>query len=411
MNQVIIIGSGPAGLLAAISAGRNALILERNPYAGRKLLLSGSGQCNFSNKLSVDDFLKASGAAANFLKPALYEFDNHAFIKLLTDAGCPCIFRKDGKAFPKSLRSADLRDALLKLAYEKGAKISYDTKVESVKKNRDGTFILTTDKGKDFSCEKLILATGGMSYPETGSDGIGYKLAKSLGHKLIPTHSALAGVELKAAEHFKECAGIAIPNARVGFCGKKGRLCAQGDLLFTHKGLSGPVILDHSHLLSAGSKMAVMLVDDPGTKLLQLVKDHPKKHLESALKYLDLPQNLIGGILKHLELDPAILMAELKTEDRNMLSNYLGTAMVTIKAVEGFDKAMATSGGIPLRDVSPRTMQSRICPDLYFAGEMLDYDLPSGGFNIQAAASTGWLAGKQAAAGSSGNDNEPGFVD
>ena len=394
MNNVIIIGSGPAGLLAAISAGKDALVLERNPYAGRKLLLSGAGQCNFSNNLSTEDFLKACREAANFLKPALYEFDNQAFIRLLANAGCPTFFREDGKAFPKSLHSADLRDALLNLAGAKGARIRYNTVVSSVKKNLKGEFELLTAEGEKLSCEKLILATGGMSYPETGSDGIGYKLAKSLGHKIIPLHSALAGVELKAASHFKDCAGIALPQAKVGFCGKKGRTCAQGDLLFTHKGLSGPVILDNSHLLYAGATMAIMLVDDPGSKLLQLVKDHPRKHLDSALKYLDLPQNLILGILKHLGIKPETLMAELKTSDRNMLANYLGTAMISIKAVEGFAEAMATSGGIALKDVSPRTLQSRICDGLYFAGEILDYDLPTGGFNIQAAASTGWLAGK-----------------
>ena len=394
MNKVIIIGSGPAGLLAAIAVGKGAHILERNPYAGRKLLLSGAGQCNFSNKLSKEDFLKASGIAVNFLKPALYEFDNQAFMRLLSEAGCPGYYREDGKAFPKSLHSADVRDALLKLALSKGAQISYNTLVTAVKKNLKGEFELSTEAGKLLTCEKLIIATGGMSYPETGSDGIGYKLAKSLGHKIIPPHSALAGVELKAASHFKDCAGIAIPQAKVGFCGKKGRICAQGDLLFTHKGLSGPVILDHSHLLGAGSKMAIMLVEEPGSKLLQLVKDHPRKHLETALKYLDLPQNLASAILKHLGIKPDILMAELKTTDRNMLANYLGTAMVTIKAVDGFAEALATSGGVPLKDVSPRSMQSRICEGLLFAGEILDYDLPSGGFNIQAAAATGWLAGK-----------------
>lgn len=396
MNKIIIIGSGPAGLLAAIAIGKDALILERNPFAGHKLLLAGGGQCNFSNKLSNEDFIKATREAANYIKPALYEFDSQSFMKLLDEAGCPSFFREDGKAFPKSLHSADVRDALLQLACEGGATIRYNTIVKAVKRSSKGNFELSLDNDEKLRCEKLILATGGMSYPETGSDGIGYKLVKSLGHKIIPVHSSLAGIELKSSSDFADCAGISIPNAKVCFCGKKGRVCVSGDLLFTHKGLSGPVVLDNSHYLYAGAPMAIMLVDEPNPKLLKLAKDHPKKQLGIALKYLDIPYKLILAILKHLEINSETIMAELKSSDRTMLANYLRLGMLTVKSVEGFDAAMATAGGIALKDISTRTMQSRICPGLYFAGEILDYSVPSGGFNIQLAASTGWLAGKSA---------------
>ncbi len=190
-----IVGAGPAGLLAAIAHGAGALLLERNPDAGRKLLVSGAGQCNFSNNLSREDFLRACGRAANFLKPAIYQFGNEDFISLLAEAGCPTLIREDGKAFPASLRAADLRDALVRQVLARGARLQ--TGVYIVDARRDGDFILTARDGRIIRCSRLILAGGGCSWPQTGSDGSVYDLARALGHSIVEPRPALASIDVE----------------------------------------------------------------------------------------------------------------------------------------------------------------------------------------------------------------------
>lgn len=392
---IIIIGAGPAGLLAAIAVGKQALVLERNPYPGKKLLLSGSGQCNFTNALDNDDFLFHLRSASHFLKPALYAFDKDAFIDLLAREGCGSAKREDGKYFPETKHSASVRDALYQAAVKSGAKFSFDTHVSSVSKQAGGGFAVKTDKTV-ISADKIILATGGKSYPQTGSDGLGYVIAKSLGHKIEPLTPALASVDLIPASRFTDCAGISLKNVPIAFCSPQGRIKDRGDLLFTHTGLSGPVILNNAFLIKAGSSIAISFVEGGAHKLQDLVLQEPKKSLQTALKAFALPTALIARILGYLAIDGSQQLAQLKSKDRNLLGAYLQNAVFHVKSVESFETAMATAGGIDLADIRIRTMESRICPKLYFAGEILNYHAPTGGFNIQLAASTGWLAGSSA---------------
>ncbi|HNX38149.1 MAG TPA: aminoacetone oxidase family FAD-binding enzyme [Candidatus Cloacimonadota bacterium] len=397
MIKIAIIGAGPAGLLAAIAAGDRAEVFESNLYSGRKLLLSGSGQCNFTNDLPLEDFLLNCRESRNFLKPALYEFDNHAFIDLLNSNGCPTLVREDGKVFPASFHSADVRDTLLRLALGKGAKFHYGKKLDTIRLSPDGDYQLSFSDGDILTARKLILANGGMSYPETGSDGSGFRLAKALKHKITPPKPALCGIELKNHTVFSSCSGISLKNVHFCYCGPNGRIETYGDILFTHKGVSGPVVLNNSYHLHAGSALGIRFVEDADSKIPELLKLHAKKNLANLLKHLDLPENLIDAILIHLKLDPGLQASQLKAADRNLLIAYLTTAVFQVKSLDGFDTAMATAGGIELSRVRPQTMESRVRHGLYFAGEILDYNLPTGGYNIQAAASTGWLSGKSAA--------------
>ncbi len=392
---IIIIGAGPAGLLAAIATGKNAMVLERNPYAGKKLLLSGSGQCNFTNAFDNDDFLFHLRNASHFLKPALYAFDKDAFIDLLAKQGCKSSKREDGKYFPESKHSASVRGALYRAALSSGAQFSFDTHVSSVAKQAEGGFLVKTDK-ETFSADKIILATGGKSYPQTGSDGLGYVIAKSLGHKIEPLTPALASVQLTSSSRFTDCAGISLKNVAIAFCSPQGRIKDRGDLLFTHTGLSGPVILNNSFMVKAGSSISLTFVDDGAQRMQKLVTQEPRKALQTALKSFSLPAALIARILGYLGIDGNQQLAQLTSKDRNLLGAYLQSAVFHVKSVESFDTAMATAGGINLSDIRIRTMESRICPNLYFAGEILNYHAPTGGFNIQLAASTGWLAGSSA---------------
>lgn len=387
---LIIVGAGPAGLMAAITHGEGALILERNPFAGKKLLLSGSGQCNFSNTLQNQEFLRLCGNAANFLKPALYGFDSKALVALLEEQGCKVFTREDGKLFPGSRRSSDVRDLLLSLALQRGARFEYNQKANAITRQGD-TFVVETERNA-YLAKAVLLATGGKSYPDTGSDGCGYDLAKRLGHSIIAPKPALAGVEIEAYESFHSCAGISCSPLEIrGSDGK--RLPHPGDILFTHKGLSGPGIISNAHLLGSGDRIKIRLAMDPAVILLSLVQKSPSRELHTALKVFGLADALGIAILSYHGIDPVTRLSELRKTERKAVAKALEELTFSIKRIDSWDKAMATSGGVPLAEVEARTMESRQVRGLYFAGEMLDYNVPTGGFNIQLALSTGRLAG------------------
>lgn len=391
---VIIVGAGPAGLLAAISAGKGSLLLERNPAPGKKLLLSGNGQCNFTNSLGGEDFLSRCGKAASFLKPALYGFGNLRFRELLEGAGCPSFERPDGKVFPQSLRAADVRDALVRELARSGAEILNGCLVKEI--SAGGGFRLETENNGEFTCRALILAGGGCSWPQTGSDGSAYALAKSLGHDIVEPRPALASVQIEGYRPFRDCAGITLKGQHAVFHSSSGKFKASGDLLWTHTGLSGPLILDNSHLLSAGDVISLVLVPRAADRVGEILKLNPKRSLLQALRRFNLPESLLGALLAQNGIDAFQQCASVRRESRLRIVEFLEGLRLQVSSVEGFATAMATSGGVPLSHVRARDLGSRVCPGLYFAGEMLDYDLPTGGFNIQMAASTGFLAGASA---------------
>lgn len=388
----VIIGAGPAGLAAAISSTGTCLVLERNPSAGKKLLLSGSGQCNFTHDLSVEDFLARCGPFARFLKPSLYTFGPQSFIELLREYGCPSFIRDDGKVFPQSLQAADVRDALLSAAHAKGVKFAFGNLVSGVEAN-DGHWIITAEGGR-YRSRKLVLAGGGASWPRTGSDGSCYTLARQLGHTIQEPRPALAALEVEGYAPFRDCAGIALPYARASFKGKHGKALARGSLLFTHTGLSGPLVLDNSHLLSAGDTVTLHLVDDADARILDLCGKHPTRLLPGALKALGIPEALLNAILSSSGVDCSHKCAELPRAERMKAARVLSAFPFTVRKLEDLTTAMLTAGGVPLSEVKAASMESRLRSGLYFAGELLDYNLPTGGFNIQAAFSTGWLAGR-----------------
>jgi predicted Rossmann fold flavoprotein len=392
--DALIIGAGPAGLAAALAFGEGALLLERNPEAGRKLLLSGSGQCNFTNSRDRDGFLSACGNYAHFLKPAFYAFGNQAFISLLESSGCPVLVRPDGKAFPRSLKAADVRDAMLREALRHGARIRYRAKVADI--GHDTRFRVTLDSGETLSSPRLIITGGGASWPQTGSDGSTAELAAKLGHSIRAPRPALASVTARAFGLFAGCAGITQKGVSAVFYTESGRSQAMGDLLFTHTGLSGPLILDNSWQLGPGDRVSLCLVPRSGDRLPEILSLGRKQSLLQALRRFSLPENLLRTILASAGIDPAQICAEVKKETRNMLSGLLSGLEFTVQSVESLSTAMGTCGGVLTSGVKAKSMESRLIPGLYFAGEVLDYNLPTGGYNIQTAVSTGWLAGKSA---------------
>lgn len=398
---LIIIGAGPAGLAAAIAHGKGAVILERNTEAGKKLLLSGSGQCNFTNDLPNEDFIRACRKAGPFLKKAIFAYDSDFFIELLSVAGCNSMVREDGKVFPASLKAAHVRDAMLKTALLKGAEIIYDAKVESVSKAKS-TFVVETRK-QVYQSKKLLLACGGSSWSQTGSCGDGYVFAQNLGHSVSLIKPALAAIETVQQEHFSHCAGSTVVNIKADFIDgsnantnlhERDKHSDAGDLLFTHRGLSGPLILNNSHLLNEGAIVRLHLVPDADEMVRQAITEYPNKLAVNAFKALPLTEATIASILYYLGIYTDTPVRELKKKQINQFIGFLQAADFTVKKVESLDTSMSSAGGVVLKEVNSNTMESRIISGLYLAGEMLDYALPTGGFNIQTAFSTGYLAGE-----------------
>jgi len=398
----LIIGAGPAGLMAGISFGKGAVILERNPYAGKKLLISGSGQCNITNALEIPEFLKECKPYARFLKPALYALDNKRVIQMLESAGCPCMIREDGKVFPRSLISSSVREALITLAKQNGVRIIYNSSVKEIgimtgseAKSQENVFIIKT-RQHDFFANKILLATGGKSYPKTGSDGLGYYFARQLEHNIIEPRPALVGVDIVDFDIWMSCSGASIAAETITIVSIEKRTRVKGQILFTHKGLSGPGIINNSHLMDQGCLIELCLLADPEKKLMDMEINQAHKKVCNGLKQYNIPECISRALILASGLDPDLRFADLNKTRRKLLGNKLENLGFIVKQVEGWNKAMTTAGGINLSEVNPKTMESRLHNNLYLAGEILDYTLPTGGFNIQAALSTGYLSGLSA---------------
>lgn len=383
--MTIVIGAGPAGLAAALALKAPALILERNAYAGKKLLLSGNGQCNLSNTASTQDFLQRLAEFRTWLKPAYYQFSNHDLMQLLEDAGCALYRREDGKVFPKSKHSAEIRDTLLRLVERKGHSIIYHCHITKLYK-QDSGFILRDATGRDYQATHVILAAGGAAYPDTGSDGSGYSLAAQLGHECISPRPALASVKIKDFAVFSTCAGISMQKLLL----KLRKKSYRGDLLFTHQGFSGPLILDNAYRMQPDDSIAV--VWDENASFESRCAQHSRRKLSSILHMMGLPQALCKATLQHLGI-PDTSGAELTGKDRKSLQQWLQYAEFRVQSLAELDAAMSDYGGVALSEVKASTMQSKLVPGLFLAGETLAYSLPTGGYSIQMAMATGYLAG------------------
>ncbi|MDD4309625.1 MAG: aminoacetone oxidase family FAD-binding enzyme, partial [Candidatus Cloacimonetes bacterium] len=385
---LIIIGAGPAGLLSAISAGRvlrgkagSILVLDANSEAGAKLLLSGSGQCNFTNNAPDLQFLTNCKEFANYLKPAYYEFNNLALLNFVEEAGCPVFIRQDGKVFPKTMKAGDLRDTLLAQAAKLHIDFSYNSRVTGISKRGDSGFVLHLESGKTIGCAKLIIATGGASYPQTGSDGRALNLLKSLGHHPIHFRAHLTNLIITDYARFSHCAGVSLQAVKVKFKQKQSSFVATGDLLFTHTGLSGPVIMDNCHKLASGDTVSLCLVAQPEILFTKLRENSGKQKLLKALKVTSIPESLLIAMFSRAGIPLETPVGNLGRDTQSRICDMLSELNFHIASVGGINAAMASAGGIPFTEIRIKSMESRLCPGLYFAGEILDYALPTGGYN------------------------------
>ncbi len=395
---MVIIGAGPAGLFCAIHAagpGRRVLVLEKNGQPGNKLLLSGSGQCNITHAGAIRDFLSRYGSHGTFIKPSLLGFSNDDLIRFFEGRGLAMETEESGKVFPKTRSSADVLKVLLRECRDRGVELHCGEPVTGIEKVPDGFFV-TTEKDT-VHARVVVLTTGGASYPKTGSTGDGYRFAALLGQPVTDRAPALTPVIVRDYP-FAGLAGISCAGAlfSVWRDGKKtGEY--RGDVLLTHTGLSGPGILDASRDIRAGDVIRVSFAGDLSResfadRLADLVQANGPRLVRTVMAGFPIPDRLLKKILSLSGIPDNLTCAHLTARQRSQLATNCTEFPMSVAALGDFSIAMATRGGVALDGVDRKTMESKLVPGLFFAGEVLDIDGDTGGYNLQAAFSTGYCA-------------------
>ena len=401
--DVAIIGAGAAGFLAAIRAARRGLavvLLEKNRKPGVKILMSGGTRCNLTHSTDRQGIVGAFGRQGSFLHSALAALGPDELVTLFETEGVPTKVESTGKIFPVSNRAVDVVVALQRMLQNSGAELLLEEPVREIKHSGNGFQVDTTQES--FQINKIVLTTGGQSYPGCGTTGDGYAWAKQFGHRIVPPRPALVPL-LSDAAWVQALRGVTVPDVLVRIVDGdqpqfKPLAERRGSFLFTHFGLSGPVIMDVSRAITArpdANNWQVVCNFLPALHEQQLSQQiSAGKQTVLAVLTQWLPKRLAVALLAESDLPDNQRVAQLSKKSRHLLLNSLQRMPIPIRGSQGFKKAEVTAGGIDLREVDSKTMQSKICPKLYLAGEILDLDGPIGGYNFQAAFSTGWLAGE-----------------
>jgi predicted Rossmann fold flavoprotein len=404
-----VIGAGPAGMTAAISAserGARVILIEKNRSPGKKLLMTGKDRCNITNaEADTGKFAEAFGKNGKFLLSALHRFGVEDTISFFHRNGVRTKIERGNRVFPESDRSKDVQELLLRLIKKRDITLLAGSGVKKIVHSKDSIEKLVIDKG-EIKAENYLVCTGGLSYPLTGSTGDGYQWAREMGHSIVKPGPALTPVLVKE-KWVKDLEGLSLRNVRISvYQNNKKRDDRFGEALFTFNGLSGPIVLDMSKAIGnllAGGRVDMLIDFKPalaaGTldrRILRDIESNRNRSVKNILAEL-LPKKLIPVILELSKIDSAKRGNAVTKEERRKLRILLKEFPLTIKGLLGFNKAIITTGGINLKEVDPKSMRSRIIKNLYFAGEVLDLDGPTGGYNLQVCWSTGHLAGESAA--------------
>ncbi len=410
--NVAVVGGGAAGAMAAIRASqlkKDVVLIERNRSIGKKLLLSGGGRCNITNIASIEEFIEAFGKQGSFSRTAFSKFFNSDLISFFESEGLSMKTESRGRVFPVTDSAASVVKILTKCLIKNGIEIFYKSRLRNIKEKQDFFQLNLENKDKIYA-NKVILATGGLSYKGCGSSGDGFCIAKELGHVIEPLIPAL--VPLRTKEKWvKQLQGISLADVRLVFkYSNKKILSAIGDVIFTHFGISGPLVLDSSNKIVgiiAKHKKVLLFIDlKPKLSLEQLrgllLKESKSKinvQLNNFMKSL-LPRRLVSVFLELSAIEPQKKIRKIRPKELNTIVNLLKYFPLTVTGFLSIEEAMITGGGISLKEIDPRTMQSRIVEGIYFAGEIIDGCGISGGYNMQQAFSTGYLAGQEASSAS-----------
>ena len=409
MKKVIVIGGGAAGMLAAqaaAEAGARVTLLEKNEKLGKKLFITGKGRCNLTNAADMQTVMANVMSNPRFLYSAFSEFTNRDIMKRVEDNGCPLKTERGNRVFPVSDHSSDVIAALERGLRKAGVRWELGADAAEILTEEGKVTGVKTADGKKYAADAVILATGGLSYAATGSDGKGHKIAASLGHRVTDMYPSLVPLVVKE-QGAAEMQGLSLKNIEITvFDGKKEKYREFGEMLFTHFGVSGPVILSASAVIGPllRKKELKLCIDlkpalteeQLDQRILRDFSENLNRELRNSLSAL-LPAKMIPEVIAQSGIAPERRVHDITREERAALVRALKKLTFTLIGLRGYNEAVITKGGVSVKEVNPSTMESKKVQGLYFAGELLDLDAMTGGFNLQIAWSTGYLAGKSAA--------------
>lgn len=411
--KVIIVGGGPAGMIAAITAaknGDNVILLEKNKTLGKKLLITGKGRCNITSSLDINDFIQNVPGNGRFLYSAFQNFTNNDIINLLENNGVKVKEERGNRIFPVSDKAEDVLKALINEMKKYNVEILTDSKVKELKVKDDTVLGVILENGKEINGTKVILATGGKSYSVTGSTGDGYEIAKRVGHTINKVQGSLVPLEADL-EICRAMQGLSLRNVKIAIKDLETNKKIYedfGEMLFTHFGVSGPTILSGSahllryknidNLLKEGKIQLcidlkpALTIEELDLRIRRDFEEVKNKDFRNSLDKL-LPKKMIEEFIMQTDIDKYKKVNEITKEERQKIVNMLKSFNITINGFRPIEEAIITAGGINIKEINPKTMESKIVNGLYFAGEIIDVDAYTGGFNLQIAYSTGYTAG------------------
>ncbi len=405
--EILVAGGGAAGMMAALfaaRAGASVTLLERNEKLGKKIYITGKGRCNLTNDCSLEEFLRQVPRNPRFLYGALNRFGPQDMMALMEEAGCPVEVQRGQRVFPRSEKASDVIRALARLMEQAGVRVRLHSRIQSLIVQEGRAAGVMLESGERLEADAVILALGGQSYPMTGSTGDGYALAREAGHHVLPPEAVLSALE--TVENWpRALQGLALKNVRLTLrSGRKTLYTELGEMLFTHFGISGPLVLEMSCHLPAELAQAQVTLDlkpglTPQQLDLRLQRDfatQPRKQLQNVLPGL-LPLRLSALFPDLAGVSGERVCGQITRGEREQLGAALKALPITLRARRPLAEAIVTRGGVDVKEIQPATMESKLLPGLYFAGEMIDVDAHTGGFNLQIAFSTGALAGSSAA--------------
>lgn len=411
--KIIVIGGGPAGMIAAITAkqeGNEVIIIEKMPFLGKKMLITGKGRCNITSSLDISEFIKNTPGNGMFLYSCYQKFDNKDIIDFLNKQGLKVKVERGNRIFPITNKSQDVLNCFLKRIKDLNIKVIYNTRVKEIVINNNEVIGVKTEK-ETIKADKVVLATGGKSYPLTGSTGDGYGIAEKLGHNITNIKPSLVPLEIFDRKICGDLQGLSLKNVGIKLIDKeRNKIIYEdfGEMIFTHFGISGPIILSGSaHLVRYKNieeklkkkKISLNIDFKPALtkeklddRILRDFQELKNKQYKNSLDKM-LPKKLINTIVEKSEINPNKQVNSITKDERAKLVELLKNFCLYIKGFRPIEEAIITSGGVSIKEINPKTMESKIIKGLFFAGEIIDVDSYTGGFNLQIAYSTGYVAG------------------